>query len=116
MVQSACIASRRVHARRSRLPVQSDCSDGCKPVRLLRSTRTIGLCMQMAEKEGKQGREEGVGSSRIRITLTCQEVKPLEKGMPKPCSSGPPLHVRFRDAVSFSVAMSAGAGTCARYI
>ena len=36
----------------------------------------------MAEKDMKQGVEEGVGSQRIRITLTCQQVKPLEKGAP----------------------------------
>jgi hypothetical protein len=37
--------------------------------------------LQMAEKgDIKQGLEEGTGNSRIRITLTCQEVKPLEKG------------------------------------
>ena len=59
--------------------------------------------MQMAEKEGKQGREEGVGSSRIRITLTCQEVKPLEKGMPKPCICGPTLRDKSRNVASFNV-------------
>jgi hypothetical protein len=37
--------------------------------------------MQMATKdEVKQGLEEGATNSRIRITLTCQDVAPLEKG------------------------------------
>lgn len=36
----------------------------------------------------KSGYEEGGSSSRIRITLTSQEVAPLEKGAPRP------MHVR----------------------
>jgi hypothetical protein len=49
-------------------------------------TVDLSAAVQMAGKdEGKPGLEkpgqEDGGSSRIRITLTCQEVKPLEKGM-----------------------------------
>ena len=42
---------------------------------------TAESSVQMATKEDiKPGYEEGASNSRIRITLTCQDVPPLEKG------------------------------------
>ena len=42
----------------------------------------LEIDVQMATKEDMQkpGYEEGGTNSRIRITLTCQDVAPLEKG------------------------------------